>query len=113
VAFLKAIAARWRGAEREQGLYDCTWRKKEGPKRGPWHGGHSAGWSAAVHGRMACAAPLLGEQGRAAAVGDVATWVNVANERDRGEVGPDVSGGVQERVKRKEAGQQWGADTWA
>jgi hypothetical protein len=39
--------------------------------------------------------------------------VNMADERDRGEAGPNVSDGVWERAKRREAGQWWGIDTRA
>jgi hypothetical protein len=45
-------------------------------------------------GHRARVAPLVHEHGRAAAVGDAVTQVNVADERDRGEAGPGVSGGV-------------------
>jgi hypothetical protein len=37
----------------------------------------------------------------------------MADERDRGEAGPGVSGGVRERVKGRETEQRWGTDTWA
>jgi hypothetical protein len=53
------------------------------------------------------------EQGRAAAVGNVVTQANMADERDRGEAGPGVSSGVQERAKGRETGRQRGAVTRA
>jgi hypothetical protein len=54
------------------------------------------------------------EQGRAAAIGDVVTQANMADERDRGEAGPGVSSGVQERAKGRETGLRRGAimRTW-
>jgi hypothetical protein len=56
---------------------------------------------------------LVREQGRAAAIGDAVTQANMADERDTGEAGPGVSGGVQEREKGRETGLQRGADTRA
>jgi hypothetical protein len=70
------------------------------------------GQPAAAPGHRARVAPLPHEQGRAAALGEVVTRANVANERDRGEAGPGVNGGLQERAKGRETGWRWGADTW-
>jgi hypothetical protein len=46
-------------------------------------------------------------------IGDVGEGTRAADARDRGEVGPGVSGGERERVKRIEAGRRWGTNTRA
>jgi hypothetical protein len=73
----------------------------------------SAEWPAGALSHRVRVAPLVREQGRAAAVGDAVTPANMADERDRGEAGPGVRSGVQERAKRRETGLWWGADTRA
>jgi hypothetical protein len=75
----------------------------------------SAERPAGAPGHRAREALLVREQGRAAAVGDAVTQANMADERDRGEEGPGVRGGVQERVKGRETELRRGADTraWA
>jgi hypothetical protein len=88
-----------------------TWREKEGAKGDPSMAVNSVGWSAAAPGYRARVAPLPRAQGRVVALGEAVTRANVANERDRGKVGPGVNGGVQERAKGRETGWRWGADT--
>jgi hypothetical protein len=94
-------AAQWHGAKRrgEGGPPGAsTWREKEGAEGGPSMAVDSVGRPAAAPGHRARVAPLPHEQGRAVALGEVVMRANVANERDRGEAGPGVNGGVQERA---------------
>jgi hypothetical protein len=72
----------------------------------------SVGRPAAAPGHRERVAPLSREQGRALALGDAVTRANVANEQERGEAGPGLNGGVQERAKGRETGWRWGTDTW-
>jgi hypothetical protein len=74
--------------------------------------GDSVGQPAAAPGHRAQVAPLVHEQGRAAAVRDAVTQANMLDERDRGEA-DRVNGGVQERAKGRETGRRRGANTWA
>jgi hypothetical protein len=84
----------------------------EGLKGGPSMAVGSVGWPAAAPGHRARVALLSREQGRAVALGEAVTRANVANERDRGEAGLGVNGGVQERANGRETGWRSGANTW-
>jgi hypothetical protein len=65
----------------------------------------SVGRPAAAPSQRARVAPLVHEQGRAAAVGDAVTQVNMADERDRGKAGPvSVVGCTRERKGEKPGG---------
>jgi hypothetical protein len=106
----------WGKKKRRRGACERVHMKGEGgSERGPYHGGRQRKVARRGPGHRARVAPLVCEHGRAAAVGDAVTQANMADERDRGEAGPGVSGGVQERVKGRETALQRGADTraWA
>jgi hypothetical protein len=72
--------AQWRGAERKKGV-GLVWARPRGGGRrmreGAWR-------SVAAPDHRAWVAPLLREQGRAAAMGDAEMRASVADEQDQG-----------------------------
>jgi hypothetical protein len=99
--------------KRRRGACGCVHVEGEGgSERVPSMAVGSMGWSAATPSHRARVALLSHEQGRAVALGKAVTQANVANEQDRGEAGPGVNGGMQERANGRETGWWWGADIW-
>jgi hypothetical protein len=92
----------WGKKKRRRGAYGCVHVEGGGgSERVPSMAVGSVGRPAATLGHRAHVALLSREQGRA-----------VANEQDRGEAGPGVNSGMQERANGRETGWRWGADTW-
>jgi hypothetical protein len=73
-------------------------------KGGPIMAVDSVGRLAVAPGHRAQVAPLVHEQGRAAAVGDAVTQANMADERDRGEAGPVSAVGCRRERKGEKPG---------
>jgi hypothetical protein len=66
--------------------------------------GDSVGRPAAAPSHRAQVAPLVQEQGRAAAIRDAVTQANMLDERDRGEAGPVSTVGCRRERKVEKPG---------
>jgi hypothetical protein len=80
--------------------------EEEKKEMGAYCGSRQRGAAGNAPNQRAWAAPLPREQSWATSVDDEATRVNRADERDRGDTGPGVSGGVPEGERK--VGQRGG-----